>query len=199
MLFVAPLILLFLLVMLGTLIFLVVWTINLARRRGRSQVLKTIGVWVVSGALVVAALVAWNQAFGRSPIAASAEEVAGVWRDESAESTSTIDLRSDGSAHVVGIPAAAVFEEALGTRDLDLPARFSGEGTWDATSDLSIKIVCESGETITLLGEAVQSSTGTLYLRFMAGDPDAFTYDREFSRIDSGSTSETDLSSDPAC
>ena len=110
-----------------------------------------------------------------------------------------IDLRSDGSAYVAGVPSVAAWEVGSGADDLRLPPELSGAGTWRVGSNLSVQLTCGGGQTVTLVGEAVQSSMGTIYLQFMAGDPDAPTYFREFSRVDSASVRENGANAGVAC
>ncbi|MEF3405133.1 hypothetical protein [Agromyces sp. CCNWLW203] len=197
--FVAPFIVLFLILMTGTVIFLVIWTINRARKRGAAQVLKTVGMWTLAGLLIVLAGGAYNFAFGRSPVSASASGLTGTWTNESSEGTATIGLRSDGSAFVNGIPSAAAWEVGFGADDLGLPPLLSGEGTWDVSSHIRVKLTCDSGQPITLLADAVEGATGSTYLQFMAGDPDAPTYFREFSRVDSSSGAHREEVTEPSC
>ncbi|MGW9632032.1 hypothetical protein ACWGST_15140 [Agromyces sp. NPDC055520] len=197
--FVAPFIVLFLIMMTGTVIFLVIWTINRARKRGAAQVLKTVGIWTLAGLLIVLAGGAYNFAFGRSPVSASGNELTGTWKNESSEGTATIDLRSDGSAFVSGVPSAAAWEVGFGSYDLGLPPLLSGEGTWDASSNIRVEFTCDSGQPITLLADAVESATGSTYLQFMAGDPDAPTYFREFSQVDSSFGPHREDVPEPSC
>jgi hypothetical protein len=195
----APFIVLFLLLVAGTLIFLMIWTVSRARRRGAAQVLKTAGIWTLAGLLIVLAGGAYNFAFGRSPVTASADELTGTWRNESREGTATIDLRSDGSAFVSSVPSVAAWQVGFGADDLGLPPLLSGEGIWDASSNIRVELTCESGQPITLIAYAVQSATGSTYLQFMAGDPDAPTYFREFSRVDFNSGPHREEAPEPSC
>lgn len=67
----------------------------------------------------------------------------------------TIQLRSDGSAAVRGVPSVAAWEAGFGAGDLGLPPVLSGEGTWDARSNIRVELSCESRQPITLIAEAV--------------------------------------------
>ena len=119
-------------------------------------------------------------------MSASAAELTGYWTSESSEGTAAIELRSDGSAFLQGVPSAAVFEGGFGD-DLGLPPMLSGEGSWEVEPwQISVELTCANGQTVTLLSEAVQGFKGAMYLQFKAGDPDAWSFFREFSRVESG-------------
>jgi hypothetical protein len=195
----ASFILLYLLMVAGAVLFLMIWTVRRARQRGTVQTVKAIGIWAGAVLLVTLAAVAWTMMTGRSPVSASAEQLTGYWTSKSSEGTAAIDLRSNGSAFVEGVPSAATFEVGWAGDDLGLPPMLSGEGTWEVGSNVRVALTCANGQTVTLLSDAVQSSTGEVYLQFMAGDPDAPTFFREFSRIDSDTVPDPEPGSGLAC
>lgn len=176
------------------LLVVLIWTVRRAQHRGRAHLWVTIGVWAGAGLLVTVALVAANTTFGRSQVSASAEQLSGRWVSESSHGTATIDLQSDGSVFVEGVPSTAAGAENAG-----LPPVLSGGGTWEAGSSPSVALTCASGRTITLRSMAMESPAGSMYLQFLVGDPDAPTYFEEFSRADSDGGRDTQTGSRANC
>lgn len=183
--FLAPILLLSFVMVVGALLFLMIYSVRRARQRGTAQMMTAIGIWAGIVVLVTLAAVISTVVPGRSHVSASAEQLTGYWTSESSEGTAAIELRSDGSAFLEGVPSAAVFEVGFGD-DLGLPPMLSGEGSWKVEPrQISVKLTCANGQTVTLLSEAVKSYTGAMYLQFMSGDPDAWSFFREFSRVES--------------
>ncbi|MGR0218629.1 hypothetical protein [Agromyces sp. ZXT2-6] len=193
----APFVLLYLLMAAGVVIFVMIWTIVRARQRGVAAMLRTIGVWAAAVLLTTAAGVSWVLAEWRSPVDASADDLVGRWVSESSEGTAAIELRSDGSARVEDVPSIAAWSFQWLEDAPDLPETFTGGAVWEPPPFEQVVLSCEGGESFSLQWQTVESPTGTIYLEFIAGDPDSPEYFGEFRRVDtdeaptSGSTSET--------
>jgi hypothetical protein len=81
----------------------------------------------------------------------------------------------------------------------DLPAVFDGRGTWEGEPSSYVELSCADGRALRLLWHAVESPTGTMYLQFIAGDPDAPKYFGEFSKADDQDASDMRATTNPAC
>ncbi|TYL53314.1 hypothetical protein [Agromyces mariniharenae] len=195
----APLLLLYFIVVVGTLIFLIFWTIGRARRHGATAVIKTVGISVGAGLLVALGVSAWVMTSWRTPASVSPEELAGTWTGESRSGTATIVLRTDGSASVDGVPSVAAWSIDWMDDAPDLPASLSGEGTWRPSPFEEVVLTCANGQTLNLQWQTVESPGGSLYLQFIAGDPDSPKYYGEFSRVDPAPTANREPSSKFAC
>jgi hypothetical protein len=195
----APFILLYLVVAVGVLIFVMIWTVGRARQDGRAAMMTTIGIWATVGLLTTVAGAAWFMVNWRSPVAASPEQLTGYWESESPDGTATIELRPDGSAIVGGVPSVAAWSIDWMDEVPDLPAVLSGEGLWEAAPFEEVEFTCSDGQTLRLLWQTVESPTGAMYLQFIAGDPDTPRYFGEFSRVESSDVPNLDPASKLAC
>ncbi|GAA1058233.1 hypothetical protein GCM10017608_06350 [Agromyces luteolus] len=183
----------------GFLIFLIVWSIRRARQGGRSAIIATIGIWAAAGVLTGLAGTAWYLANWRSAVSASPPQLTGRWSSESSDGRATIELRRDGSAVVEGVPSDAAWTFDWMDETPDLPAVLDGHGTWEGERFGSVELSCADGRDLRLLWHAVESPTGTMYLQFIAGDPDAPEYFGEFSKVDDQNAPDMQATTKPAC
>ncbi|MEI5583959.1 MULTISPECIES: hypothetical protein [unclassified Agromyces] len=195
----APVILLYLLVAAGVVIFVMIWTIMRSRQRGIAAMLRTVGVSAAVVLLTTAAGVVWVLVEWRSPVAVSASDLVGRWVSESSEGTAAIELRSDGSARVEDVPSMAAWSFEWLDDAPDLPETFTGEAAWVPPPSPRVVLTCEDGESISLQWQTVESPTGAMYLEFIAGDPDSPRYFGEFTRTDPDEAHASVRSSEPAC
>jgi len=183
----------------GVLIVLIVWSIKRARQDGRSAIITTIAIWAAAGLLTGLAGTAWYLVNWRSTISASPQQLTGRWSSESSDGRATIELRRDGSAVVEGVPSNAAWNVDWMDEIPDLPAVLDGHGTWEGEPSGYVELSCADGRALRLLWQAVESPTGTKYLQFVAGDPDAPEYFGEFRKVDDQDSTDMRATTKSAC